>query len=610
MARRLAHRRPQGFLIRAGGAAGPACMLFDAAGPGAAAAPDGLAGLWDGRLDNRAQLRAALGDSGPPTDAALLLAAYRRWGTACAEHFLGDFAFALWDPGRQRLLCGRDHFGVRPLCYSESGGSFVFASEQAGITAALPHLDQALNETWLADFAAGLAPTPDATVFAGISRLPAGHVAEIGPDGVDLRRYYALEARDPIVRPDAPAAFADLLRESIRCRLADDAPAGAMLSGGLDSSAIVSLAVPLRRDGGQGALPTVSLVYPDHPEQDERPFIDHVVALGGVDPIFVESGGVAPFADFQRLLHNQNGPFLGPNLAASSRLYDAAAARGLRVLLDGHGGDETVSYGAARLLDLAYTGHWLRLWREVERLCTVEQVPPLRVFAALLRRNGPHRRVRRLLGDARRRLGGPALARPPGWLRYLDPGLAARTHVVQRHAEPPIAPRLFGREEAYRHHRTVTSNIQSYAFELLDHAAAPAGIEGRFPFWDKRLVEFCLSLPACEKMADGYTRLIVRRALRGILPDAVRLRAGKLDFTPHLLRGMVNHHRAAIEFMLRQDNHALAQYFNLAELRRVWDHLRIADGTFNGRDVHAVWRAMALGLWLEERAGAARRAQG
>jgi asparagine synthase (glutamine-hydrolysing) len=569
---------------------------------GIAVAPNGLAIVLDGRIDNRRELHDALGCANPITrDCELVLQCYVRWGNDCAQHLLGDFAFAIWDSPSRTLLCARDQFGVRPFYYYSSARLFAFASEPQALCALVPAVREEVNEAWLALYVAGSPPPPADTIYTPIKRLPPGHKGLVAGQTIHLQSYYDLESN--ILRGDRRTSsehaekLASILEVAIACRIEGQEPAAAFLSGGLDSSSIVTLAAKKRLQYGQGPLKTFSMVYPDTPEHDERPFIDQVIAAAHVDPLFLDCGHVAPFLDFESLLSSQAGPFLGPNLPASSLIHELAARAGAKVVLDGHGGDETISYGAARIPDLAFNGQWIVLWKELRALCAVEGLNFPLTFIRVLAHKGPHRRIRRRIGAwVRRRRGEPGPW--PHGLSLVNDELAKRTALSSLLPPALPDPSLFGREERHHHLTTVQSDFQSYAFELLDRAAAHAGIELRFPFWDRRLVEYCAGLSSAEKMRDGFTRSILRRAMAHRLPDSVRWRPDKLDFSPHISTGMLDHHIMLIDDLIINDPGKLSAYVNLARIRESWSRLRDRSIAPLGADIHAVWRAAALAIWL------------
>lgn len=600
MSRVLEHRGPNSEPIYPDSEIGLGHRSLRTAFDGCEVAADGLAITLDGRIDNRDELSEILALGAlPPNDCSLVLACYRRWGEQCANHLIGDFAFAIWDPTSARLFCARDPFGVRPFYYFVSDQLFAFASEPQALLTIAPDLRKGLNEAWIGLFVGGFPPPATETLYLSIRRLAPAHFAVVIDSEVVLQRYYTLPRHTEL--SDAPsgqaARLAEILDAAVACRMVGRAPVAALLSGGLDSSSIVALAASRRQQAGQDPLDTFSMVYPDTPEHDERLFIDQVIAAAYASPHYLESGEVAPFLDFGKLLNSQGGPFLGPNLAASGRIHAFAGAAGAKIILDGHGGDETISYGGGRIPDLAFRWRWLTLWRELRALCAVEGLPFFRTYIRVLVRKGPHRRLRRRIGDWKRQI----LRRPPPTpeaLRFVNAELAKRAALASLAPATLADPRHFGNEAQESHFDTVQSDFQSYAFELLDRAAAHAGIELRFPLWDQRVVEFCTSLPSHEKMRNGFTRSILRRAMSGKLPEPVRWRADKLDFVPHIARGMLDHHVPLIDELLVHKPGQIAQYVNLEVLQASWQRIRDRSRPPHGADVQAVWRAAALALWL------------
>lgn len=572
-------------------------------GPAALGALHGLASdgaltvVADARLDNRAELARALGID-PRPDAELILAAYRRWGEDCAGRLLGDFAFLLYDDDRRRLFCARDCFGVRPLYHARQGDTLLFASEPKALLAAAPALGRR-NEAAIANYLVGQPPDGQTSFYLGIETLPAAHWMLVEPGRTELRRYWRLEPKGAAPGGDHPEQFRALFTEAVRCRLDGGEAVGAMLSGGLDSSSIACVAAPIHGEARGGALPTFSLVFDRTPAWNERPFIEAVLARGGMSPHFIQGGDHAPFDDFQHILREQDGPFLAPILSISRQVGVRAASEGVGVLLDGHGGDEVVSHGRGRLNELARDGRWLPLWREVRAVSDTYHTSALAMFAHHVREHRPAPRVARLIrraGRFRRRSGAGGV---PAWRRFVDPDLVARTDLPARMREAAALRADPLSAEAEQHLAVLGDPLQGYAFTVLDRNAAAAGIEPRYPFWDRRLVEFCVSVPAEQKLAGGWSRLVLRRAMEGVLPPVIQWRRDKLDFSPHLVTAMVDRDRGLIDSVLHDGRGDVAGFASLLELRAAFGRMIQLRDKASGGDVQAVWRAVTLALWLE-----------
>src|SRR5581483_10562903 len=217
---------------------------------------DKAAETWivcDGRLDNRAELMAALGDALPDpetaSDAACIAAAYGRWGEGCPSRLLGDFAFAIWDRRRRHLFCARDLVGIRPLYYRLTETSFYAASETRQL---LNVPDAALrpNVGMMAEYLSGRLLSVEETLHDGILRLPAGHSLTVTSETIRVRRYDEIKLTRIRLRNDQEyaEAFLSHFREAVACRMRSHTAIGVTVSGGLDSSSVFGMACRLAGD--------------------------------------------------------------------------------------------------------------------------------------------------------------------------------------------------------------------------------------------------------------------------------------------------------------------------------------------------------------------------
>ncbi|TIW33436.1 MAG: lasso peptide isopeptide bond-forming cyclase, partial [Mesorhizobium sp.] len=194
---------------------------------------------------------------------------------------------------------------------------------------------------------------------------------------------------------------------------------------------------------------------------------------------------------------------------------------------------------------------------------------------------------------------GPAPA-PRGWGGLVNPELARRTELAERFHRAGYMPSSVSASEALTHRWILSTGLVPHAFEVLDKAAANFGVEPRYPFWDKPLVEFCLALPGEEKLSSGFGRYVLRRAMDGILPPEVQWRRDKIDFTANLVKGMVGNHRDLLHKVLVSDAGLIAPYVNLPEVAAAYARiLRRPDGAAP-LDVQYVWRSTSLSLWLRQ----------
>lgn len=555
----------------------------------------------DCRLDNRHALLAALREpEDGQSDALLIVQAYLRWGTDCVERLTGDFAFAIRDAGNRTIFCARDHVGVKPFYYLAGRERFVFASDIKGIFAA-GGVERRVDDGWVAAFLAGLSDDYQATPYADIRSLPAGHIMVVSAETQRMERYWRAEAGCRAPRRDSADEFRHLFQQSVARRMRG-ASVGAMLSGGLDSSSIACVAAQVGRKEGAEPLHTYSLVFPNSPGMDETGFIDAVVDSTGCVSRRLTVGDERPFAQAEEILDEQEGLFAAPGLSTTRRLYAAARADGRRVLLDGHGGDEVVSHAFVRLNELAHKRRWLELWMEVRGVSRLYGTNSIATYVELLSSFGPTlplSRTRQRLARLRHRALGRA-DRGPSWRRMLNSDLLQRTELMQRYQIAARERQSTLTDEPRFHRWQVSSGLVAHAFQVLDKAAATAGIEPRYPFWDKDLLEFCLSLHPSEKLSNGWSRLVLRKAMQDILPPRIQWRTDKIDFRENLVGGMLRNHEPLLDRTFGADADRVAPYVDIPEMRAAYRRLQENPASVPMDDVLHVWRTTWLSQWLKQ----------
>ncbi len=547
-------------------------------GPEPVRSRDGAVHLvGDIRLDNRRELERCLRSAGVPLpdepgDSELLLAAYLHWGVDCPRHLLGDFAFVIWDAPRRRLLGACDPLGVRQLCYARSG-SLVHAAPEARQVLEISGMPAELDEVAAGDFLLDRSSEPHRTFFRGVLRLPPGHRLVVSPAGERVERTWDLdpEARTVHARDqDYADHFLELFRQSVRDRLrtprAPENAAGILMSGGLDSTAVAAVAKSLA--DGPPRLFTASFVFDELRECDERPFIQAAATGLGLESCLIAA---------ERFPSEACRPTLeGPGLAWDGCFDEAlrqARSRGARVLLTGHGGDELLAGCALANGDRLRRGD-VRVILEVARhLLARPQAWRWIAYSDLLQPLFPR--------ISRRRAPGTAL---PDWI---DAGFARRAGLSERQPPPaPVRARLAVLDYARR-------TPWDRACAWYDQRAAAYGIEVRHPFLDRRLVELLVSIPPGQLFRTGASKPLLRRAMAGLLPDAVRLRQGKTQ-----LGGFLD--RAAAGRIGRLAASPLVESLGFVDGER----LRAACGRLQKNmpidNDSYLWHTMALEAWLRE----------
>jgi asparagine synthase (glutamine-hydrolysing) len=508
----LAHRGPDGSGTVVEGSVGLAhrrLAILDLSDEGCqpmTSEDGGLTTVFNGEVFNYLELREELRAAGHAfrtgTDTEVVLAAYAAWGRDCLRRFNGMFAFAILDRSRGEVFLARDRLGVKPLYYALAGDRLLFASECKALLAD-PGVGQAPCEPALAAFLAwGVLDHSPLTMFEGVLQLPPGHWMAVGEDGVEGPvRWWDLAVNPGIASPpsleaDAPARLLELLTDAVRLRLRADVPVGTCLSGGIDSSTIVALIARLLETEHPGSVGerqrTFSAVYGDL-RFDERPFMEVAAESAGVAGAYVEPSPDRLAADLLDLVWAQDEPFGSLSIYAQYCVM-RLAAESVTVVLDGQGADEQLAGY------IAYQGTYM---------------------ATLVRRG----RFGRLAGEA---LG--TLRHHRGFF-----GGAARQLVVRRGRRgllrvvaPPIH-RYAGDLDRVLRRETVATNLPAL-LHYEDRNSMHFSIEARVPFLDYRVVEYLASLPLDQKLRRGVTKRVLRRAIRGIVPEAIRCRMDKMGF--------------------------------------------------------------------------------
>jgi asparagine synthase (glutamine-hydrolysing) len=477
--------------------------------------------IADLRIDNRPELLRDLGIRAGDqiADSSLLAAAWMRWGEDCVGHLIGDFAFAVWEPRRQRIVCARDHFGRKPLHYLEQGPLFAFASFPMGLCA-LPDVSPVVDETMIAMRLALLPEAGERSFFRDIRRLPPGHLLIAERHGVTLRRYWRPDPERRITfskDSDYVENFRALFDEAVRCRLRSTGPVGALLSGGFDSSSVSAAAARLLAEAGNPLTAFTSVPNPASggaaPKQRFGDESHHAAAVADLYPnmrhVLVEPapGCLLDFLGEFRIWNNlpEGLPAMAPYRHA---MATAIERQGIRTMLNGAMGNITISYdGLALLPDLIRRGKWVRWAREAARL---KQSNWMR-FPALLRSSfGPFiPRLRRSRSAALHSLQRYSMIHPA----FLS--AAGVADIVE----------AFDREGRSRS-KGDSRHLRAAAFLRQDKGASNAGAsmsaaDSRDPTADKRLAEFCLAIPDEQFLRDGQRKYLLRRAFAERLPPMI-----------------------------------------------------------------------------------------
>ena len=483
---------------------------------------------YNGEIYNYKEIKRELQKQGftfiSSSDTEVILAAYAYYGKQCLQHFDGMFAFAIWDEQEQQLFCARDRFGEKPFYfhYNKAQQSLTFASEMKALWAAGIHKKKD-GQMLLQYVAVGWVQNPankQQTFFEEIYALPPSHFLEykIG-EQINLQRYWDIdkETSNGLTGADQKEKFLELFTTSIKRRLRSDVAIGSSLSGGLDSSAIVSMVSKLIDQSEKQK--TFSAVFPGF-AKDESAHIAQVVQQFSVDNYSVTPNAQGFLEDFKKLAWHQEEPFQSSSIYAQYKVYELAKEKEVTVILDGQGADEIFGgyhkYIPWYLQELIAKGEWKTAQKELQAF----------------KNNG---------ADV-----------SWGFKNYLSsflPGFTAKqleTRVLKqllrnKHLTRDFVHSNFDKAAIYKPaveklNDILYFNTMQFGLEELlryaDRNSMAHSREVRLPFLNHELVQFVFSVPSVQKMYNGFTKYLLRTAMDKVLPASIVWRKDKVGFEP------------------------------------------------------------------------------
>jgi asparagine synthase (glutamine-hydrolysing) len=548
--------------------------------------------LLDGYLDNASELRRALGWDESSDEERLLAACWHRWGFDLPARMRGDFALLVWDQDRGEGLLARDQLGVRSMFLHEAFGALCFASEMRQLLALLtsrPGPDPVSVAHWIT-----MSNRPgDATLYAGVRRLNPGSALLLDGQGAREVRYWAPRFIEPLSEP--PAELVERARaaldRAVGLRISERGTTGVLMSGGLDSSSIAAL-TSIHAPGRTSAQ---SAVFPDHPRVDEAELIDELRAALDLPGFTAEvrAGGLLASAldstaEWQLPLRSWGDFWALP-------LLRAAAATGVQVTLGGDGGDELFGAREYLLADRLRRGHPLSAFTLTRELPGAGDRPARGTRARIFRDLALAGALPYRAHDALRRLS--ARRGPPSWLH-------APLVSEMLDADDPLAWKLLEgpRWWAEVAHGLTRGVEETGVFEHQRRRAASAGLEARHPLFDLELVELCLRLPPLATFDRYRSRPVLREAMAGLLPDAVRLRPEKALFDSLLLDCLAGADGQLARELLTSPTAKLGDFVDLYALQEVLFE-KTAESERSFAWMWQVWRLLTAECWLRLEAG-------
>ena len=550
--------------------------------------------IADARVDNRIELIRILTSKGflsdrQPTDADLILAAYRCWGESCPAHIIGDFAFALWDARQRSLFCARDAVGARPFHHSKVGNVFCFASEAQQI---LQHPDVSpdLDELAIADMLTMNLPDESRSMFRHVHRLTPAHSLSVTGDRIRSAVYWEISLSARTVYPrdeDYAEHFLEIFSRVVADRLrTQHSPVGILLSGGIDSCSIAGVAQRLLKAcGGAPHLTAYSFSFKHLAECDERFYTEVMAAELGIEIEYVDVEQIGLLGDPPGFGGSIEAPIWGYE-PIMCEVMTRAKKRGARVLLTGSAGP----YSRLGDSSVAYAYRFLRgqfgVLGELASLAPELELPYYRVLYMSLVSHLLPKRVDDFLRWLTRR------QRTIPGLDWILPEFVRRTKLLRRSALPSKWLTFLNLSEHKNAPRCIRDRGGGSGLYYWDRYTTTCGMELRHPYMDRRLFEFLFSIPLEQVYRGSWKRLVIHRSMKGILPEVVRLRRHKSNYFPFVDSTLRN------SAILPLPGNSLLCKLGIVDERRLAQAYREEGAQTRSRG--AVWYATLLELWLRE----------
>ncbi|WP_078595898.1 asparagine synthase-related protein [Evansella clarkii] len=496
-----------------------------------------LAITCDAIIDNRKELFEKLHIKDPlikrsMPDSQIILLAYDKWGEQCPKYLIGDFSFMIWDQNNQKLFGARDFSGARTLYFYNDQSRFIFSTIMETFFR-FPYIKKELNESWLAEFISisGMeeAINMTETVYKSIYQVPPGHSISAKNGNVKLARYIKLDVNETIKfksDEEYEEAFRYELDQAVSDRLRTHGGVGAQLSGGLDSSSVVSIAAKqLQKDYKK--LYTYSYV-PEVTFNDwtsnfyvpnESPYIKETVNfVGNINDNYLDFDGRSSLDEIDHFLDIMEMPYKFFNNSLWLKgINETVSQQGIKILLNGARGNHSISFGSKNLTityysDLLKRLRWIALNKELNLFCQQLNTGKRVILPLVMEKTFPI--IYSFFNKEE------TANTETNWMKLINPDLAKNTQLEERLME---YNRVINDETSIRNNHFQ----QPYTWNKTGTATTKLSL--RYSTWDRdptndlRLIKFCLAVPQEQYAKGGMERALIRRAMKGLLPDKVRL---------------------------------------------------------------------------------------
>ena len=567
----------------------------------------GLVLVADARIDNRDDLQRILRRDlrrsvrrDVFTDADLILAAYRRWGTDCAAHLLGDFAFAVWDRRKRQLFAARDPMAMRPFYYRIEEDRVLFGSEVKQILAA-PGVPREIFEPMVAMHLFRRFDRQEWTFYKGISQLKAAHSLIVKQNGKQHTwRYWDI---DPTGRlqysneQDYVEHFREVFGSAVRARMRSSYPVGLFLSGGIDSMTIAATAGQLKLREDLPDFHTLSWAFRKFPQCDERSISDQVAKKYNFPTHYIDVDDAWPLKGYPDYGPDISDPFIGNYQVPIEHGVQMARERNIRVLCSGARGDIMVGEYIFDFISLFWKGEWGTLKNELIREAKYRNQSLAKTINHALIHTArkyvlPKDRYTKLRTLARAVRGGTKAREHEDTPSFVNPSL--RDLLPAANQQLPQPAEFEGNYGRWQRYQVMSASFPKQIATWCEWSYARHGCRFCDPWADVRVAQFVYNVPQRMLNKTDSVKHLPRLALKGWVPEACRVNARKVSPAPLYNWSMKKKAKPLILELLTNMHADRLNYVDQGQAVRYYE--QVLSGV---RDLNMeFWWVLTLEMWL------------
>ena len=559
----------------------------------------------DARIDNKEELERTLNLAPNQDDSSVILESYKKWGFSSPAKLIGAFSFVIFDKKNDLIFAARDHMGMKPLYYSINRGKFIFSSNISTILRNTNFLKK-MNRERIIDFLLFFSPKEGETFYESIKKLPRSHYLIIKSENIKLVKYFDFDIENKTIYKNAEE-YSEHFYELFSSIISDMnkrsyGNVGMTLSGGLDSSSIYSLSK--KNNQGSVNIHSRSVIFKglskdDFKLVDEKNYMqDCINQYPNEYHRFIELDGTGPISNLQKMTSLFDSPAMAINGYIYSYVFESLRSENVRVMMDGLDGDSVVSYGHELFPELAIRFKLLQLFKLANQFNEVNKKGQPSKYK-VLKKNLVFTMIPNRLYWIYRNMGPNKLIQYQ-MFNCLNEPVKDRINLYERFKNHSINFSLKPSGNARKDHKLSMSGVNwETAIESLEPLSSESKIEHRMPFFDRRLMEYCLSIPPEMKIKNGVNRYVFRKAMNGTLPESIRNRYTKSDLSPFAIREINAMPQEELDNLIFSNESPLHNLVDKLQVRLLFERLKLPTED-RSTLVFNLYRFISLSSWMKK----------